>query len=177
MKVLVVYGTTEGQTRKIAQWIAKRITANGHESQSHDATALLRDLDVAAFNAVIVAAPVHQQIHPEAVLGFVRAHLDSLTTKPSAFVSVSLSAAFKDGRSEARSYVDRFLEDTGWQPTKTHLAAGALLFTEYDFFKEQIVRHVVLKDRAPVKIESDQEFTDWEALGTFVDDFVQMSES
>lgn len=176
MKVLVVYGTAEGQTRKIAQWIAERIASRGYESQLHDAEAPLRDLNVAAFDAIIAAAPVHQQAHPQAVRGFVRAHLDTLSTKPSAFVSVSLSAAFKDGLSEADSYVDQFLEETGWRPTKYHLAAGAIRCDEYDFFKDQIVRHIVLRDRAPAKFEGDQEFTDWSALGSFVDDFVQMSE-
>ena len=90
---------------------------------------------------------------------------------PSALVSVSLSAAFPDGRAEAEGYADRLVRATGWQPTAVHLAAGALRYDKYDFFQEQIIRHVVLKDRAPDVIDGDHDFTDWDALGAFVDDF------
>jgi menaquinone-dependent protoporphyrinogen oxidase len=46
-----------------------------------------------------------------------------------------------------------------------------LRYDKYDFFQEQIIRHVVLKDRAPDVIDGDHDFTDWDALGAFVDDF------
>jgi menaquinone-dependent protoporphyrinogen oxidase len=62
-----------------------------------------------------------------------------LDTKPSAFISVSLSAVLERARTEAQKYVERFISVTGWRPRKTLLLGGALRFTEYDYFQEQIV--------------------------------------
>jgi len=41
------------------------------------------------------------------------------------------------------------------------LVAGALRFDEYDYFKQQIVEHVVLKDHQTNQPKGDYEFTDW----------------
>ena len=76
-------------------------------------------------------------------------------------------------RPRPRSYLDHLLEFTGWKPTATHLAAGALRYDEYDYFKEQIIRHVVLRGLGTADVTGDHDFTDWKALGRFVDDFVR----
>jgi menaquinone-dependent protoporphyrinogen oxidase len=173
MNILIVYGTIEGHSRKIAEWIADQVRTNGNNCRVIDASALQGKIDVAGHDAVMIIAPVHQRAHPEPVLDFIFAHRDSLNTNPSAFISVSLSAAFDAGQAEARSYVDHLLECAGWQPAATHMAAGALRYDEYDYFKEQIIRHVVLRARGAADVKGDHDFTDWKALGRFVDDFVR----
>jgi menaquinone-dependent protoporphyrinogen oxidase len=173
MNILIAYGTIEGHSRKIAEWISDHVRASGNNSRVIDASALQGKIDVAGHDAVMIIAPVHQRAHPEAVLDFIFAHRDSLNTKPSAFISVSLSAAFDAGQAEASSYVGHLLESAGWQPAATHLAAGALRYDEYDYFKEQIIRHVVLRGRGAADVKGDHDFTDWESLGRFVDDFVE----
>ena len=115
---------------------------------------------------------MHQRNHPETIVSFVLAHLDDLKAKPTALISVSLSAAFADGLGDAQSYVDALVEETGWQPTEICLAAGALRYSEYDFFQEQIIRHVVLRGRDVKDVGGDYDFTDWDALRHFVDGFV-----
>jgi menaquinone-dependent protoporphyrinogen oxidase len=173
MNILVVYATIEGHSRKIAEWIADYVRTNGNKGRVIDASALKGSPDVAGHDAVMIIAPVHQRIHPEAVLDFIFAHRDSLNANPTAFISVSLSAAFDAGQAEARSYLDHLLECTGWKPTAMHLAAGALRYDEYDYFKEQIIRHVVLRGLGAADIKGDHDFTDWKALERFVDDFVR----
>jgi len=42
LNVLIVYGTTEGQTRKIAEWTATHIRERGHQAELRDSAALLR---------------------------------------------------------------------------------------------------------------------------------------
>lgn len=175
MKFLVVYGTTEGQTRKIADGIAERIRAHGPAAEAIDSTAAPAELDLGAYDAVVIAASVHQHRHQASVMHFVKHHLARLQAMPTAFVSVSLAVAMagEEGEREARSYVDRFLADTGWQPTEVHLAAGALLYTAYDFFKRQIMKFIVWKSGGPTETDQDYEFTDWAELSRFVDSFVE----
>jgi len=174
MRALIVHGTTEGQTRKIAERIVARIQELDQEAQLHDSSALLDNLDIGAFAAIIIAASVHQHIHQEAVTAFVTAHRDQLNAKLTAFVSVSLSAALEPDHLEAQRYVDRFVAETGWRANRTLLVAGALRNTGYNYFEQQIVKHIVMKGGGPADTEHDYEFTDWEALSKFVDSFVEM---
>lgn len=172
MNVLIVYGTTEGQTRKIAEWTATYIRERGHQAQLLDSAALGSDLGLATYDAFIIAASVHQECHQEAITNFVTAHREVLNTKPSAFISVSLSAVLEGARTEAQKYVDSFLSVSGWQPRRTLLLGGALCFTEYDYFQEQIVKFIVMKRSGAASTGRDREFTDWHALAGFVDEFL-----
>lgn len=175
MNVLIVYGTTEGQTRKIAAWTATHIRERGHQVELQDSAALASDLKLGPFDAFVIAASVHQEHHQEIVTNFVFAHHELLNTKPSALISVSLSAALEDQKTEAQNYVDRFVSVTGWQPRMTLLLGGALRFTKYDYFQEQFVKFVVMKRSSDQSPERDHEFTDWNALAEFADRFLEMA--
>ena len=48
-------------------------------------------------------------------------------------------------------------------------------YDEYDYFKAQIIEHVVLKGRKIERAEGDYEFTDWTALFAAVDSFYRSS--
>lgn len=173
MNVLIIYGTTEGQTQKIATWTATRIREEGHRVGLVDSAALAADLKLEDFQAFIVAASVHQEHHQEAITNFVFAQHELLNTRPSAFISVSLSAAVEEEKSEAQKYVDRFVSVTGWRPQATLLLGGALRFAEYDYFQQQVVKFIVLKRSVSASSQGDQEFTDWAALADFVDGFLE----
>src|SRR5262245_56662563 len=124
MNILIIYGTTEGQTRKIATWTATRIREEGHQVELLDSSALAADLKLGDFQAFIIAASVHQEHHQEAITNFVFAQHDLLNVRPSAFISVSLSAALEDEKPEAQKYVDRFVSLTEWRPHATLLLGG-----------------------------------------------------
>ena len=173
MNVLIVYGTTEGQTRKIAEWTTTHVRKRGHQVELRDSASLASDSDVETFQAFIIAASVHQERHQDTIINFVIAHQELLNTRPSAFISVSLSAVLEDERTEAQKYVDRFVSVTGWKPRVTLLLGGALRFTDYDYFQEQIVKFIVMKRGGAVSTERDHEFTDWDALAKFVDGFLE----
>ena len=172
MKVLIAYGTTEGQTGKIAGTIAGQIQDLGHEAVLFDTSNPQSDLRADSFDRIIVAGSVHEERHQESVEVFVLAHRDALQAKPTLFLSVSLAAAFEDKAADARRYVDMFLERVDWRPTTTELVAGAVRHAEYDYYREQILAHVVLEGRDLDDPESDQEFTDWGALAKAVEAFL-----
>lgn len=177
MKVLVAFGTTEGHTQKIAKHVAAKIQEKGHEVDLYDCSRRLRGHEFGAIDAVIVASSVHQKNHQETVVAFATAHREGLNAKPSALISVSLSAAFEDGKKDAADYVERFINVTGWQPKFVHMAGGALKYSEYDFFKEQIIRYIVMAGRDIPSDQNDWEFTDWAALDNFVMEFLENASS
>lgn len=179
MQVLITFGTTEGQTRKVAEAAAAQMREAGHEVEFYDTVHPGRHVELDAFDAFLIAASVHQEQHQPAVKSFVTAHRAVLNAKPSAFISVSLSAVLEETRPDAQAYVDRFVEVTGWQPTVTLLLGGALRFTSYDYFQEQIVKFVVVKGGAAsdTDCDTDREFTDWGALSGFLDAFLKTAEA
>jgi menaquinone-dependent protoporphyrinogen oxidase len=170
--VLIPFATTEGQTHKIAERIALHVRERGHEANVYDTASLISDPGIDLFDAVIVAASVHEEHHQESAIDFATAHRDQLARRSSAFVSVSLSAATACGRVEAQQYVDRFIAATGWAPTKTLLLGGALRWSECDYFQRQVLKHVLLKGAITPDENVNYEFTDWTALESFIDDFL-----
>jgi menaquinone-dependent protoporphyrinogen oxidase len=172
VKVPISFASTEGQTRKIAERIGARARERGHEVSVYDSASLIDIPDVDAFDAIILAASVHQERHQDSIINFAIAHRDQLSRKSSTFISVSLSAAMEDGRAEAQGYVDLFIATTHWLPDKTLLLGGALRYSEYDYFERQVLRHIVMKRGATPAPNMNYEFTDWKALDSFIDDFL-----
>jgi len=173
MKTLIVYGTTEGQTRKIATFVAERMRVRGDEVALIDSTDLPEDLDVDGFDAIIAGGSVHNGRHQTSLFQFVCDHAETLKAKPTAFISVSLSMASddKEDRIDATECADRFLDAAEWKPTVTHLVAGALRYTQYDFFKSWILKMVAGAKGASTDTSKDHEFTDWNDLQAFTDAF------
>lgn len=173
--ILIVYATVEGQSRRIAELARDHLVRARHKvivlDSSDDRAA---DVDVAGYDAVILVAPVHLGVHHASALRFVRSHAEALTKMPSAFISVSLHAASGEAEDEEdmRGYVDIFCASAGWLPRSVHYAAGALKFTEFDFFKRWMARRLVKSLQMNLDPKKDLEFTDWPALYAFLDRFV-----
>jgi menaquinone-dependent protoporphyrinogen oxidase len=162
-KLLIVYGTTEGQTRKIAEYLAQESRNLNYECELQDAKAVPEDIALSQFSKVIIAASVHMERHQSAVYDFVEEHLSELETIPTAFFSISLSAAGDDEeRSDAWEYTRRFSAEINWRPTQVYIVAGALRFSEQDFFKRWAMRRLAKEKRADRK--HDEEYTDWAEL-------------
>jgi menaquinone-dependent protoporphyrinogen oxidase len=171
--ILVLYGTTEGQTRKVARFIADRLAARGDEARLVDAVEAERKLDPRAFRAAVIAASLHTGHYQPAVVDFVSRHHDTLNLMPTAFVSVSLSAASHDAddlEGLARCLAE-FVHRTQWKPREVHHAAGAFRFSEYDFLKRWALKYIAYRKGQPTDTSKDYELTDWNALGAFVDGF------
>ena len=89
-----------------------------------------------------------------------KAWLDGI---PTAFVSVSLAAALKDeqSRAELREVVEVFYRETGWTPAITRHVAGALRYSQYDYFKRLIMKMIAKHQGGDTDASRDHEYTDW----------------
>ena len=125
--VAIVYASTHGHTGKLAARIADIVRAEGLEVEVAEMGETADHL-IRACNAVVVAGSVHRASHQPELVEFVRRHRHLLQERPSAFVSVSLTAADQQDaemRAETRRMVDEFVEDSGWTPDRTTTVAGA----------------------------------------------------
>lgn len=173
MRVLVLYGTVEGHTRKIAQVLADQIEAM-------QAEVILTNVsdpaycDPGTFDAAILCAPIHIGRYPSAFVKYIQDWKSALNDLPNALVTVSLAinSDNEDERKEAEAYPDKLIKQTGWTPGAVHHAAGALKYVEYDFFKRWMIRRIASAEGGPVDTSKDHELTDWVALKEFAQEFM-----
>lgn len=179
MKFLLVYGTTEGHTRKIAQFVADHLAQQGQETQMTDAVDATVSADPRDFDAVIIAASLHAGRYQSAVIHFVREHLAAIGARPNAFLSVSLAAASDDADDlqGLKRCVSAFAHQTGWTPLRLHHVAGAFRYTSYDFMKRWAMKYIAYRKGGPTDTSRDHELTDWADLAQFVDAFMRESAS
>ena len=174
MNVLIAFGTTEGQTRKIARHMAQSIRDCGHDAELHDCSGQTVVPDIGDFDLVILAASVHHKRYQTAFYNFIELNLATLHAKPLAFVSVSLSMTLASGEAEAREYVDDFVTETGLVPDAVHLAEGAIRYYQYGSSEELTINLLVFKGQKKMpKRDGNPEYTNWEALDTFTTTFLE----
>lgn len=168
---LILYGTGEGQTAKIAERIAATISERGHETRTIDVRDRPGSFTLDVYDAVIVGASIHVGKHQDEVRDFVTDNQDAISGMPTALFQVSLSSANEEKREEAAGYVESFITETKWHPDRIGQFGGALRFSEYGFLKhlmmKRIAKDLLTEARAP---NEDIEFTDWDAVDAFAAD-------
>ena len=176
--VLVSFGTGEGQTATVAERIAERLAARGHDPTVIDTSELPSDLAIADFDAVLVGSSIHVGEQHPAVTSFVTDNRDILDTRPTGFFQLSLSSATDDPerRAEAAGYVETFLEKTGWQPDRVGLFGGALRYSKYGFLKRLLMKRIAKEATGDTDTSRDYEYTDWQEVETFANDFAAFVE-
>ena len=163
----VFFATTEGQTRRIAERLAATLRGDGFDSRAIDvATPDAAAFDWSRARGAIVGASLHGGRHQKTARTFVRAHARDLNRVPSAFFSVSLSAA-SEHRTEqeaARKLAEALPAATGWTPATVVSLAGRLAFSQYGFLKRRLMKRIARKEGAPTDTSRDYEFTNWEKV-------------
>ena len=176
--VLIVYGTTEGQTAKIAHHIGDAGRRLGHDVTVQHAPEI-GDEDLGAFDAVIVGGSLHEGRYQRAVRDFVERHKAFLASRPSAFFSVSLAAASHDPneQAEARRIATEFVSRAGWAPKRIESFAGALKYTQYSWLKRSLMKYIAAKEGGDVDTSRDFEYTEWDEVTRFAEDFLSSLEA
>jgi menaquinone-dependent protoporphyrinogen oxidase len=178
-RFLVLYGTTEGQTAKIAAAIARTLRHQGAIVDLVNAASRTADPKPEDYAAVVVAASVHAGGYQRAVRRWARAHAGGLAMRPAAFVSVCLGVLERNPETDrALSRIaQRFFAVTGWTPTVVKIVAGALPYTHYNWLKRWLMRRIVAKAHGDTDTTRDYEYTDWNDLREFTIGFCRRAEA
>lgn len=173
MKILTAYATTEGQTRKIARWVADRLFDQGHTVELVPLSAI-GDIRLGRFDGVILAASVHLGHYQSEVTEFAHKSAKQLVNLRTLFLSVSLAAAGHDAEDwrGLDRISDEFKAATGWSPDRLVQVAGAYKPSEYDMVRRFVMRRVIAQKDPEKDLSIDHEYTDWTALGAEVDSWL-----
>lgn len=176
-RVLVVYASTHGHTAKIAERIGAVLENHGISASVRDVHGCGEATDLRKYDGVIIGASVHAGHHQREVLDWIGHHRTRLSTRPSAFFSVSLTAAddADEARAAVREQIDDVLDDTGWIPRETVAFAGALQFKEYNLptrvLMRLIARRIEHQTETEIDVHEDTDYTDWAAVERFAEAF------
>ena len=130
-RILVLYGTTDGQTAKIAGAVGNALRMQGSDV---DVVQAGRDAPAPdSYAGIIVAASLHGGRYQRPVRIWASRYAQKLNERPTAFLSVCLAVLQQEPKvqRELLAMIGRFLRGTGWRPTLTKPVAGALLYRRY----------------------------------------------
>jgi menaquinone-dependent protoporphyrinogen oxidase len=165
-RILLLYSSFYGQTRKISEFIRTEMAGRGDE-------VVVRPLsegaaDAAQFDALVVGSSIRHGKHHAEVVDFVRAHKGLLEQRPNAFFSVSLIARKPHKQTpESNQYVREFLAKSPWQPQLVGIFAGVLDYQRYGAFDRYAIRFIMTLTKGPTDLHTNVEFTDWDKVREF----------
>jgi len=170
---LIVYGTTEGQTAKIAQHLADAGRKLGVTVDVVHAPELAEDALLDGYAAVLVGGSLHEGRYQRDVARFVEQRKRDLAARRSGFFSVSLGAASRNPVevAEVQAILEGFVAEHGWKPNMIASFAGALKYTQYNWLKRALMKHIAAKEGGSTDTSRDHEYTDWEQVDRFAQRF------
>lgn len=177
--ILILYATCEGQTEKIARYIAGGLRTIGLEVDLFNAASVSKAVQLSSYETAILAGSVHIGGHEPELVKFARANRADLETMKASFVTVSgsqigveIPSSPPEMRTKAaadvRMMVDKFAKQTGWQPARVLPVAGALMYRKYNFLVRFVMRQIAKKSGGSTDASRNHEYTDWSTLDSFI---------
>jgi menaquinone-dependent protoporphyrinogen oxidase len=165
-KILFLYSSVYGQSRKVCERLRERLAAEGHAGDVVPITD--SGVNPADYGALVVGASIRHGKHNPSVMQFVQRQLALLESKPSAFFSVSLVAR-KPGKNTAETnpYSKAFLARSPWKPRAAAVFGGVLDYQRYNLFDRYVIRLIMTINKGPTDLHTIHEFTDWQKVDQF----------
>jgi menaquinone-dependent protoporphyrinogen oxidase len=175
LTIAIVYASWHGHVRAIAEHLAGVGALCGAQCALYDVTEGVPE-DIASYDAVLITGSVHFARFAAPLRRFVERRRALLSEVPSAFLSVSGSAAALDGRAKAEEAVAEFLRVTGWKPDLTECVGGAVLYTKYDPITRLAMRFASRIAGRDADTSRDYDYTNWANVDAFMHLFVEIVE-
>jgi menaquinone-dependent protoporphyrinogen oxidase len=179
-RVLVLYATVEGQSLKVAEHAARRLTEKGFGVRILDVRDVRYPFALHDYSAALLVAPVHASFHPREMLHFVSEHREELAKMPARFLSLSLSQAGVELRDASPQQRARACEDvqhlttlfckaTGFAKDNVTPIAGCLAYSQYGFLKRLGMRYIAKRAGGSTDTSRDHAYTDYAHVDQAID--------
>lgn len=170
--ILIVFASHYGQTRLIAQRIATRLRELGHDVDLANASdGVARVPPPQDYEAVVLGSRVELGKHASCVLDYIREHREDLRRIPTAFFSVSMSAADKHSDTDPHHYLEKTFASLGWAPTEKVAFAGGLPYRRYSWFMRLVMKQISKKAGHTTDTSKNHSFTSFTEVCEFADRF------
>ena len=173
MKSLIIYSSTDGQTKKICETIKNNsINKNNFEVLSlEEAT----KKEIVKYDQIIIGASIRYGRHSPGVYKFIEDNKYILEKKKSAFFSVNVVARKPEKNSpDTNPYIRKFLKKSNWRPKKLGVFAGKIDYPKLNFINKIVIRLIMFITSGPTNVNNTYEFTDWHSVKKFTNEFDEM---
>ena len=166
METLILYSSRDGQTKKIADFIAKELSGNVTVQSLHE----VAESSLVRADRIIIGASIRYGHFERALDDFVKKQTALLNKNPSAFVGVNLTAR-KVGKDtpETNVYVRKFLRRIQWKPELAAVFAGALRYPRYRFLDRIMIQLIMKITGGETDPTKEIEYTDWQKVKAFAE--------
>ena len=166
MDDLIIYSSTDGQTKKICEKIKENLPSGNKFKLISLDEALNFNLEKC--EKIIIGASIRYGRHNKKVLDFIIKNKNILDLKKTAFFSVNVVARKEEKSTpETNPYVLSFLKKTNWKPNKLSVFAGKVDYPNYNFINKIVIRFIMMITKGPTDINNSYEFTNWENVRKF----------
>ena len=166
MDDLIIYSSTDGQTKKICETIKENLPS-GNKFQLISLDEALH-FNLEKCEKIIIGASIRYGRHNKKVIDFIIKNKNILNLKKTAFFSVNVVARKKEKSTpETNPYVLKFLKKTNWKPNKLSVFAGKVDYPNYNFINKIVIRFIMMITKGPTDINNSYEFTNWENVRKF----------
>lgn len=175
-RILIVFGSSYGQTEKIAKRIAAELRERHFDVELCDAGKGSPRLLTDQYDAVLVGSSLIARGHQKPIEVFVAENAAILNRMPSGFFQVSASAgsAKEAGRAAAQRMLDEFLVNHRWTPVLSASIAGAINYTKYGYLLRWYMKRASAKNGGATDTSRDHEYTDWTQVARFAQAFAKV---
>ena len=167
-RVLIVFASSHGQTRKIAEVIAARLREHGAVVDLHDANAGTPP-PPDAYDIVGLGSRVHRGKHARSIHNYIDRNLSSLLARHNFFFSVSVTASEQPHVADPGNYILDTIWTTAWRPDLSVAFAGALPYRKYNVARRLLMKLRSSRHGDPRDTQRDYVFTDWGQVRAFAD--------
>ena len=173
MNSLIIYSTTDGQTKKICEIIKKNSTNKNFFEVISLEEAFHKDIE--KYDKIIIGASIRYGRHSAKVYEFIEKKKNTLNKKKSAFFSVNVVARKPEKSTpETNPYIRKFLKKSSWVPKKLGVFAGKIDYPKLGFINKSVIRLIMFITSGPTNINNTYEFTDWHNVKKFINEFDEM---
>ncbi len=173
-KILFLYSTREGQTKKILQHIASQLDGSECDFFNiHD----MPVVDFSQYEKVLVGASIRYGRLNKKLYQYIERNYEALANAKSAFVCVNLTARKEhEGKDtpEGSVYIQTFLKKSLWKPQLIGVFAGALLYPRYKFFDKLMIQFIMKLTGGETDTSKEIEYTNWEKVNYFGSEFKKL---
>ena len=166
MSCLLIYSSTDGQTKKICDVIKENLPNNNPIQICTVDEAI--NLDINNYDQIILGASIRYGNYKSNLFKFIKNNIQILDKKKNAFFSVNVVARKTEKNTPSTNpYIKKFLKKTCWRPKKIEVFAGKVDYPNYNFFNKLVIRFIMYITKGPTDISQSYEFTDWEKVKKF----------
>jgi menaquinone-dependent protoporphyrinogen oxidase len=174
--IAVYYATRDGQARRIAEHICRRLNDGRKPPTSRNLLPTPPPpAELAQASLIVLVAAVRYGKHLPEVERFLNAYCALPSPPPIALASVNLSAR-KPGKTtgSGNPYLRKTIARHRLVPAAAVAFAGRLDYRRYNWRDRQIIRFIMLLTGGPTDPDTCIEYTSWNAVGEFADEIASL---